>query len=379
MIKSKLLNIEPSIYAVISKMANDYDAIDLSQNYTDFNCNDELVSLVNKYMRKGYNQYAPIEGLFSLRDVIAEKTENLYSQKYNPEREITITAGATQAIYTAITIAVEEGDEVIVFEPAYETYIPVIKLNGGTPIYVQLKAPDFKIDWNEVNQRISSKTKMIIINSPNYHTGTTLSAFDIEKLQKIVLGTNILILSDEVFEHIIFDGLEHQSIARFPELVERSFIISSFGKTYNNPGWKIGYCLAPKELMKEFRKIHQFMMLSVNTPMQYALADYVKNKDEYLNLGTFYQKKRDYFNSLLKDSNFKIIPSKGTYFQLLDYGKISNEKEVYFAKKLIQQTGVASLPVSVFYHQSIENNTLRFCFAKSDETLEKVAEKLKQL
>lgn len=376
MFRSKLPNVGTSIFAIMSKMANDYGAINLSQGFPDFQCNEELVNLVNKYMKKGYNQYAPMQGLMTLREGIAEKTEELYSQKYNPDTEITVTAGATQALYTAITAVVEEGDEVIVFEPAYDSYVPVIELNGGKPVYIQLKAPDFKIDWDQVQKVVTSRTKLIIINSPHNPTGSTLTALDLERLKKIVSGTKIIILSDEVYEHIIFDNLDHQSIARFPKLAERSFIISSFGKTYHNTGWKIGYCVAPAHLMKEFRKVHQFVVFTVNTPIQYAFAEFIKRKEEYINLNSFYQKKRDYFNSLLKGSKFKIKPSNGTYFQLLDYSKIDSLNEVDYAEKLTKEYGIASIPVSVFYHKATENKVLRFCFAKSDETLEQAAEKL---
>lgn len=373
---SKLPNVGTTIFTVMSALANEHKAINLSQGFPDFLSSKELIRLVNHYMLKGCNQYAPMQGLMSLREVIAEKTEELYSYKYHPESEITITAGGTQALYTAITAFVNDGDEVIVFEPAYDSYVPSIEVNGGVPIYMQLKGNDFNIDWKQVEKAVNARTKMIILNSPHNPSGSVMSAYDLEKLQKIVTGTNIIILSDEVYEHIIYDGLEHQSIARFPKLAERSLIVSSFGKTFHNTGWKIGYCVAPKRLMEEFRKIHQFLVFSVNTPIQYALADFLKNKEEYLSLNSFYQKKRDLFNSLLSGSKFIIRPSRGTYFQLLDYSKISDEKEKEFAVRLTKEIGVASIPVSVFYHKEFENKVLRFCFAKSDETLEKAAEKL---
>ncbi|MFH2142819.1 MAG: methionine aminotransferase [Bacteroidota bacterium] len=376
MIRSKLPNVGTTIFTLMTSLANEHNAINLSQGFPDFLSSKELIRLVNQYMLKGYNQYAPMQGLMSLREIIAEKIEELYSYKYNPESEITITAGGTQALYTAITAFIKEGDEVIIFEPAYESYVPTIEVNGGVPIYIQLKGNDFSIDWKQVQKAVTSRTRMIILNSPHNPTGSVLSSYDLEKLLKIVSGTNIIILSDEVYEHIIFDKLEHQSIARFPRLAERSLIVSSFGKTFHNTGWKIGYCVAPKKLMVEFRKIHQFMVFSVNTPIQYALADFLKNKEEYLKLNSFYQQKRDLFNSLLSSSSFIIRPSRGTYFQLLDYKKISDEKERDFAVRLTKEIGVASIPVSVFYHKDFENKVLRFCFAKSDETLEKAAEKL---
>lgn len=376
---SKLPNVGTTIFTVMSGLANEYNAINLSQGFPDFMCHPDLIDLVNKYMRKGYNQYAPMQGLLKLREKISEKTEKLYSGYYNPDNEITITAGATQALYTAITAFVNEGDEVIIFEPAYDSYVPAIEVNGGIPRYVQLKKPDFKINWNEVEKLVNSKTRMIIINSPHNPTGTTISSFDLERLQKIVSGTNIIVLSDEVYEHIIFDNLEHQSVIKFPKLAQQSIIVSSFGKTYHTTGWKIGYCVAPKELMAEFRKIHQFLVFCVNTPIQYAFAEFLEREDEYLQLGEFYKLKRDKFNNLLKGSSFIIRPSNGTYFQLLDYSKISDEKEMDIAVRLTKEIGVASIPVSVFYHKNIENKVLRFCFAKTDETLERAAEKLMKL
>lgn len=378
-INSKLPNVGTTIFTVMSKLATDNNAINLSQGFPDFNCNEELVGLVNKYMLKGYNQYAPMAGLMSLREIIAEKTEDLYSAKYDPETEITITAGGTQAIFTAISAMIREGDEVIIFEPAYDCYKPAIELNGGKTIYLQLKAPLYSIDWEEVKKVINYRTKMIIINTPHNPTGSIMTAADMAKLEKLTKGTDIVIVSDEVYEHIIFDGYEHQSVARFPKLAERSFIISSFGKTYHATGWKMGYCVAPKKLMTEFRKVHQFVVFCVNTPIQYALAEFLKNKKNYLGLGSFYQKKRDYFNKMIKNSNFKLEPASGTYFQLLNYSEISKEKDSNFAIRLTKEFGIASIPVSMFYHHSIDNKMLRFCFAKKEETLEKAAEILNKI
>ncbi len=378
-INSKLPNIGTTIFTVMSALANDNNAINLSQGFPDFNCNEELINLVNKYMLKGNNQYAPMAGLMSLREIIAEKTEDLYSSKYDPETEITITAGATQAIFTAISAIIREGDEVIIFEPAYDCYQPAIELNGGKTIYLQLKAPLYSIDWEEVKKMINYHTKMIIINTPHNPTGAIMTAEDMAKLEKLTKGTEIIIISDEVYEHIIFDGYEHQSVARFPKLAERSFIVSSFGKTFHATGWKIGYCVAPKKLMAEFRKVHQFVVFCCNTPIQYALAKYLKNKKNYLELGGFYQKKRDYFNKMIKDSKFKFEPSAGTYFQLLRYNEISKEKDANFAVRLTKEFGIASIPISVFYHNSTDNKVLRFCFAKKEETLEKAAEILNRI
>ncbi len=379
LISSKLPNVGTSIFTVMSKFAADNNAINLSQGFPDFSCSEELIGLVNKYMLKGCNQYAPMAGLMSLREIIAEKTEDIYSAKYDPETEITITAGGTQAIFTAISAVIREGDEVIIFEPAYDCYQPAIELNGGKTIYMQLKAPHYLIDWEEVKKVINYHTKMIIINTPHNPSGSIMTAGDMAKLEKLTKGTEIVIISDEVYEHIIFDGYEHQSVARFPKLAERSFIISSFGKTFHATGWKMGYCVAPKKLMAEFRKVHQFLVFSCNTPIQHALAEFLKNKKNYAGLGIFYQKKRDYFISLIKDSKFTLEPSSGTYFQLLRYNGISKEKDTNFAVRLTKEFGIASIPISAFYHNAVDNKVLRFCFAKKEETLEKAAEILNKI
>ena len=373
-ISSKLPKIGISIFSQMSYLANEYKAINLSQGFPNFNCDEELVSLVNQNMKKGFNQYAPMPGLLSLREAIAEKTSELYGANFNPETEITITAGATQAIYSIISAVVREDDEVIIFCPAYDCYQPAIELSGGKTIFVHLKYPNYNIDWEGVKKLINHRTKMIIINTPHNPSGAVLTASDMAKLEKITKNTDILILSDEVYEHILFDGEVHQSVAKYPKLAERSFIVSSFGKTYHTTGWKIGYCLAPKNLMSEFRKVHQYVVFCTNTPIQYALAEYLKNKNAYLELGAFYQQKRDKFNSLIKSSRFKVNTAKGTYFQLLDYAEISKEKDMDFAIRLTKEHGIASVPVSVFYNVPIDNHTLRFCFAKDDETLEKAAE-----
>lgn len=378
-IHSKLPEIGTSIFSIMSQLAKKYNAINLSQGFPDFNCNPELIALVNKYMQKGMNQYAPMEGILPLREAIAEKTFELYSNEYNPETEITITSGATQAIYTAISAFVEENNEVIIFTPAYDCYQPAIELNNGKPVFVSLLPPYFKINWNKLKKLINRRTKMIIINTPHNPTGTLLSAEDMIKLQNIIKNTDIIVLSDEVYEHIIFDNYEHQSIARFPTLAERSLIVSSFGKTYHTTGWKLGYCLAPANLMKEFRKVHQFIVYSSNTPIQFAYAEFLKEKTNYLNLPSFYQNKRDKFLSLIKNSKFTFIPSSGTYFQLLKYDKISKEYDLDFAKRLVKEFKIAAIPISVFYNEKVDNKYLRFCFAKKDETLEKAAEILNSL
>jgi len=378
-IGSKLPKVGTTIFSVMSQLANEHQAINLSQGFPDFQVSKELIDWVYHFMNHGFNQYPPMQGVMGLREIIAEKTEELYSAKYDPEKEITITAGATQAIFTAITAFIKEGDEVIIFTPAYDCYAPTVELNGGKAIYVQLKYPDYRIDWSEVKKVMTRRTRMIIINTPHNPTGSTLSAGDMKQLAKITKDNDIVVLSDEVYEHILFDGLEHQSVARYPQLAERSFIVSSFGKTFHATGWKMGYCLAPSNLMAEFRKVHQFNVFTCNTPVQFALAEFLKNKENYLGLSQFYQEKRDYFNNLLKGSRFTLMPSSGTYFQLLGYEKITEEGDTDFAIRLTKEHGVASIPVSVFYHNPEDNKVLRFCFAKQNETLEKAAEILQKI
>lgn len=375
-IRSKLPTVGTTIFTVMSALANEYKAINLSQGFPDFSCSAELVSLVNNYMQRGHNQYAPMQGIMPLREIIAEKMEELYGVRYNPEKEINITPGGTEAIYCAITAMIHEGDEVIVFEPAYDCYVPAIELAGGIPVYMQLKPPHYGIDWDEVKKRINQHTRMIIINSPHNPTGATLTKEDIEQLEKITSGTDIVILSDEVYEHIIFDGNKHHSVCGSRELAQRSFAVYSFGKTYHVTGWKLGYVLAPARLMEEFRRVHQFVVFCVSTPLQYAVAEFMKRKEEYLQLCSFYREKRDYFINLIKESRFSWIPASGSYFQMLNYEKISDEKDTDFAVRLTKEKGIASVPISVFYHEGVDNKLLRFCFAKSKETLEKAAEKI---
>ncbi len=373
-IQSKLPLAGTTIFTVMSKLATEHKAVNLSQGFPDFESSPELISLVNSYMKKGLNQYAPMQGIISLRERICEKMEKLYSAKYNPESEVTITAGGTQAIFTAITAMVHEGDEVIIFSPAYDCYSPAVELCGGRPVYVQLDYPKYLVNWERVRKLFNHRTRMIIINTPQNPTGTILTAQDISKLEQITRDTNIVVVSDEVYEHVLFDGYEHQSVARFPKLAERSFIVFSFGKTFHNTGWKTGYIIAPENLMAEFRKVHQFNVFSVNTPIQHALADFMKEEKNYSGIAGFYQKKRDFFASSLKNSKFQLLPSAGTYFQLLDYSKITQEKDTDFAIRLTKDFGVASIPISVFYQKNVESHALRFCFAKTEETLEKAAE-----
>ena len=376
MLRSKLPDVGLTIFSVMTQLSNDYNAINLSQGFPDFDVHPDLLDLVNKYMRSGHNQYAPMQGVLILREMIAEKVMELYNAVYDPGSEITVTSGATEALFAAIAAVVHNGDEVIVLEPAFDSYVPAIELNGGIPVYVKFRFPEYGIDWDEVKQSVTSKTRLIILNSPHNPTGAVLSGDDIAALKHIVKDTKILILSDEVYEHIIFDGIRHESISRHPELLSRSFVISSFGKTYHTTGWKIGYCLAPAPLSKEFQTVHQFLTFASNTPIQFAYAEFMRNKDVYLNLSTFYQQKRDRFLKLIEKSRFKPIPCHGTYFQMFDYSEISDESDIKFSKRLIMEHGVASIPPSVFYHQKDDHNVLRFCFAKKDETLDKAAEKL---
>ncbi len=376
---SKLPEVSTTIFTVMSKLAADHDAINLSQGFPDFESDKTLIDLVSKAMREGHNQYAPMAGLPALRESVCNKINTLYGSKFSPETEITITAGATQAIFTAITACISKGDEVIIFTPAYDCYEPAVVLNGGIPVNIPLKTPDYHIDWKEVKQKISSRTKMIIINTPHNPSGTILSEGDMLQLQELVRNTDILILSDEVYEHIVFDGLQHQSVARFPLLAERSFITASFGKTFHNTGWKMGYCVAPKELMAEFQKVHQYNVFCVNRPIQHALATYLENAENYFGLSAFYQQKRDAFLNGIKDSNWEFTPASGTYFQLLSYKNITDENDVDFARRLTIEHKVASIPTSVFSKNGENPQVLRFCFAKTEETLKQATEILRKL
>ena len=374
LINSKLPDVGVTIFSRMTQLAIDHDACNLSQGFPDFDTASELIDLVEKYMRSGNNQYAPMQGIALLREQIAHKVAALYGAQVDFESEITITSGATEAIYAAITAAVHPGEEVILFEPAYDAYVPAITLNKGIPVFVKMKYPEYAIDWNEVKDVISDHTRMIILNSPHNPSGTVLSHRDLVTLQEIVHNTDIVILSDEVYEHIVFDGLRHESILRYPELFARSFVVSSFGKTYHTTGWKIGYCIAPKELSQEFRRIHQFLTFASHTPTQLAYAEFMAKDKNYLNLGAFYQRKRDLFLSLVHSSRFRALPCRGTYFQILDYSQISDEPDIDFAKRLTIENGVAAIPPSVFYDQQDDYKVLRFCFAKNEVTLKKAAQ-----
>ena len=376
---SKLPNLETTIFSVMSELAKTHNAINLSQGFPNFKGDQKLIDLVYKAMNDGYNHYAPMLGVFKLREAIATKYDLLYSSTYNPDNEIIITSGATQAISSAITAFVKPNDEVIVFRPAYDCYIPTIKLNGGKAISVQLNAPSFKVNWEAVKQKINSKTKMIIINTPHNPSGTVFSEDDMLQLQELTLNTNIIVLSDEVYEHIIFDNEKHQSVCLFPDLKSRSFITASFGKTFHNTGWRVGYCCAPKDLMNEFIKMHEFGVFSINHPIQVALAEYLKEPNHYLELSGLFQQKRDLFLNLIGGSRFNFTPSKGTYFQSLDYSQISDENDFDFAVRLTKEKKIASIPTSVFNENKVNHKMLRFCFAKTDDTLKQAAEILTKI
>ncbi|KAA3660100.1 MAG: aminotransferase class I/II-fold pyridoxal phosphate-dependent enzyme [Calditrichaeota bacterium] len=377
--QSKLPDVGTTIFTTMSGLAAQENAINLSQGFPDFHCDPELVELVYHYMKKGFNQYAQSPGLPLLRERIANKTEKLYGTRYDPASEITLTAGASEALFCAITALVHPGDEVIIFDPAYDLYIPVVQLNRGIPVQIKLSFPEYSINWGLVEKAISSKTRLIILNSPHNPTGAVLSADDLHHLAELVKKTNILILSDEVYEHIIFDELQHQSVVTVPELAERSIAISSFGKTYHVTGWKTGYALAPTALTEELRKVHQFNAFTINTPIQHALADYILKEEKYQTLGKFYQQKRDTFLDVMSGSRFKPLPCNGTYFQMMDYSAISDLPDTEFAVKMTKEQKIASIPVSVFYRDRDDNKVVRFCFAKEDDTFEEAGRILRNM
>lgn len=378
-IQSKLPNVGTTIFTVMSALATEHKAINLGQGFPDYPMSEELIAKVNEAMRRGNNQYAPMPGLVALRESIAEKASYLYNCSINPDTEITITPGGTYAIYTALTTILQPGDEVIIFEPAYDSYIPNIEINGAKAVPLPLTYPDYKIDWDLVQQTINHKTKAILINSPHNPTGSVIDKQDIEELKKITAGTNIFIISDEVYEHLIFDELQHESMLKYPELLERSFVCFSFGKTYHCTGWKLGYCIAPAALMKEYRKVHQFNAFTCFTPAQVALAEYLKDKDAYLSLPRFMQQKRDYFIELMKNTKFDLLTTHGSYFVCASYGRISDESDKELAIRLTKEAGVATIPVSAFYHNGKDDKVVRFCFSKQSRTLQQAVERLMKL
>jgi methionine aminotransferase len=378
-ISSKLPLVGTTIFSQMSALANEYNAVNLSQGFPDFPIDSTLIELVNKHMLAGTNQYAPMPGQGKLREVLCNKLERSYGVKYDHNAEITITSGATQAIYTAISAFIKDDDEVIIFTPAYDCYAPAITLNGGKAIYCQLEAPAYKIDWDLVKKMVTGRTRMIIINTPHNPTGSIVSKQDMQMLDKIIKDRDIIVLSDEVYEHIIFDAEQHQSICNFPNLTEQSMAVFSFGKTFHLTGWKLGYIVGPEQLMKEFRKVHQYNVFSANHPLQAAIADYIESGTVYNELGAFYEKKRDYFTSALEASKFEVLTCKGTYFQLLSYKNISDKNDVDYAIELTKKNGIASIPVSVFYNAKKDDHVLRFCFAKKEETLKRACDLLIQI
>jgi len=376
-IQSRLPSVGTTIFTVMSRLAADLGAINLSQGFPDFDCDPALVDAVTHHMRAGRNQYAPMQGVLALREAIAAKYAVYHGRRYDPETEITVTSGGTEAIFNAVAASIHPGDEVIVLEPCYDSYVPAIELNGGVPVVVTLTYPAYAVDWSAVRAAVTPKTRLLIINSPHNPTGAVLGPADIRELADLVAGTGILIVSDEVYEHIIFDGVQHESMARHAELAARSFIIGSFGKTYHTTGWKVGYAVAPADLMTEFRKVHQYVTFSTHTPVQYALADFLAEKRGLAELSPFFQAKRDLFLRLMEGSRFTPLPSRGSYFQLMDYSAITADGDADFAIRLTKEHGVASIPTSPFLHRSAAPRVLRFCFAKKDETLERAAERLR--
>jgi methionine transaminase len=378
-LRSKLPSVGTTIFTVMSKLAADLGAINLSQGFPDFDCDPALVDAVARHMREGRNQYAPMQGVPSLRQAISTKFQTLYGAAYDPDTEVTVTSGGTEAIFDAVAAVIHAGEEAIVFEPCYDSYVPAVEVNGGKAIVISLRYPDYAVPWDDVRAAITPRTRVIMLNSPHNPTATILSARDMQQLAEIVDGTDISIVSDEVYEHIIFDGARHESMARYDALRARSFIVGSFGKTYHVTGWKVGYVVAPAALTAEFRKVHQFVTFSTNTPTQYALADFLAAGRGYPELAAFYQRKRDLFLELIDGSRWKPLPSRGTYFQLLDYAAITNEGDMDFALRLTREHGVASIPTSAFLYREPPPLALRFCFAKKDETLRAAAERLRTL
>lgn len=379
LLSSKLPNVGTTIFTVMSALANEHGAINLSQGFPNFDCSDRLKGLVEKYIRLGHNQYAPMPGVPALREHISEKIENLYGIHVNPETEITITAGATQALYCAISAFIRPDDEVIIIEPAYDCYRPAVEVNGGIPVVYEMEAPGYKVDWRMLERLISWKTRMIVVNTPHNPTGKIFRQSDWDDLQRIAQDRDILVLCDEAYEHIVFDGEPHLSLLHRPKIYERGLSVFSFGKTLHTTGWKLGCIVAPPDLTKEFRKVHQFNVFSVNTPMQYAVAEFFDTPDEYLALNDFFQKKRDFLLGAMEGSRFRPIKSEGTYFQLFDYSNISDEKDTAFAKRLTTEFGVAAIPVSVFNSSHRDDKVIRLCFAKTDETLEKAGALLRKI
>lgn len=376
-VPSRLPDVGLSIFAVMTRLANEHGAINLSQGFPDFDCDPELVEAVARAMRAGRNQYAPMPGVLALREALAAKVQTCYGASYDPQTEIQIVSGATAGLYASLTALVQPGDEVILFEPCYDSYVPVIRLNGGVPVFVSLRYPDYRVDWDEVTRAITPRTRAMLINTPHNPTGVAWTADDMRQLAAIVDGTDILLIGDEVYEHIVFDGRQHESLLRHPDLRSRACVISSFGKTFHTTGWKVGYCVAPAPILAEIQRVHQFMTFTVHTPSQYAFAEFVTRDPMATSLAPFYQAKRDLFLKLIEGSRFKPLPCEGTYFQLLDYSAISRDRDREVAMRLITEHGVASIPCSAFLYKDTGGPVLRFCFAKKEETLRAAAERLR--
>ena len=376
-VSSKLPDVGVSIFAVMTRLANEHGAINLSQGFPDFDCDPALVEAVAAAMRAGHNQYAPMPGVLALREAIASKVALCYGATYDPQTEIQIVSGATAGLYATLTAFVHSGDEVVLFEPCYDSYVPVIRLSGGTPVFVSLRYPDYRVDWDEVRRAISPRTKAILVNTPHNPTGRMWTADDMKQLAAVVDGTDILIIGDEVYEHIIFDGRRHESLLRYPDLRQRSCVISSFGKTFHTTGWKVGYCVAPQPILAEVQRVHQFMTFTVHTPSQFAFAEFVKRDPMAADLAAFYQQKRDLFLQLIDGSRFRPLACEGTYFQLLDYSAIARDRDTDMAMRLITEHGVASIPCSAFLYNDGGGPVLRFCFAKKEATLRAAAERLR--
>ena len=376
---SRLPEVGTSIFTVMSKMALDHGAINLSQGFPDFPVSDELIELIYKNMRDGHNQYAPMPGAPALKQSIATVVEKSYNRPTDPDADIIITAGGTEALYSAITAFIREGDEVIIIDPAYDSYDPSVRLNGGVPVHVNLKAPAFHVPWDELKSKISSRTRAIMINTPHNPTGSVMSPDDMKTLESIAVENDIIVISDEVYERLIYEDKKHESVLKYPGLSKRSVACFSFGKTFHATGWKVGYTVAPRHLTDEIRKTHQSITFAVNTPVQLAIATYLHNPENYLNLGKFYQQKRDFFLDQIKGSSFEALPCYGSYFQLLSYGNISKKPEFEMAEWMTKEHKVASIPVSVFYKDGSNQHLLRFCFAKREETLEKAGKILRNL
>ena len=368
-VRSKLPDTGVSIFAVMSRLAAESGAVNMGQGAPDFECDPALIDAVARYMREGHNQYAPMAGVLRLREALAAKIEAVYGHRYDAATEITVTSGATEGLYSTLTALVHPGDEVIVFLPAYDAYVPVVELSGGTPVFVPLRAPDYRIDWDEVRRSVSARTRVVLINSPHNPTGMVLDAGDLRELARVLASSDAVAVADEVYEHIVFDGRRHVSLASDPEVADRAVVISSFGKTYHTTGWKVGYCAAPRTLSEEIQKVHQFVTFTVNGALQLAYADAVTRDPACAELAPFYQAKRDRFLELVAGTRFRARPCAGTYFQLLDYSAISDEADQIFALRLLREHGVASIPLSPFTYGTDPGPVLRFCFAKQDETL----------